>query len=247
MTASVQAGVSGVAIVSGGARGMGAAEARLLVKSGATVIVGDILENEGRALQAELGEACVFTRLDVTVEADWKRAVELAVSRGKLTGLINNAGVFQSRTLLETDLATFENVVRINQIGTFLGMQAVVPAMAANGGGSIVNVSSTAGLRGLPGAMAYTASKWAVRGMSKAAARELGRHNIRVNSIHPGPIETDMLSTRTPEEAEKRLRQVPLRRMGQPDEVANLAVFLLSSQSAYMTGAELAIDGGASI
>jgi 3alpha(or 20beta)-hydroxysteroid dehydrogenase len=247
MTAPVQAGVSGVVIVSGGARGMGAAETRLLVRSGAIVVVGDILENEGRALQAELGEACVFTRLDVTVEADWKRAVELATSRGKLTGLINNAGVFQSRSLLETDLALFEKVVRINQTGTFLGMQAVVPTMIANGGGSIVNISSTAGLRGLPASMAYTASKWAVRGMTKSAARELGRHGIRVNSIHPGPIDTEMLSTRTPEESEKRMRQIPLRRMGKPEEVANLVALLLSSHGAYMTGSEIAIDGGASI
>jgi 3alpha(or 20beta)-hydroxysteroid dehydrogenase len=248
MTAtSAQSGISGVVIVSGGARGMGAAEVRLLAKSGATVVAGDIREEEGRALQAELGDKCVFTKLDVTVEADWKRAVDLASSRGKLTGLINNAGIYQPRRLMETDLALFEQHIRVNQTGTFLGMQAVVPAMTENGGGAIVNISSAAGLRGLPGSLAYSATKWAVRGMTKGAARELGRFGIRVNSIHPGPIDTEMLSVRTPEENEKRLRQVPLRRMGKAEEVAKLAVFLLSSESSYMTGSEVAIDGGASL
>jgi 3alpha(or 20beta)-hydroxysteroid dehydrogenase len=235
-----------VVLISGGARGQGAAEARLLVADGARVIIGDVLEQEGKQLAAELGAAAVFVRQDVTSEADWAAAVDAAVSSGGLHGMINNAGIFIPRPLMETDTALFERHVRINQLGCFLGMKAVVPAMKRSGGGSIVNISSVAGLRGSPQAFAYSATKWALRGMTKAAAIDLAADGIRVNSVHPGPIDTEMLTVRTREENARRLQQVPMKRMGTAEEVAKLVAFLLSDESAYMSGAEISIDGGVS-
>jgi 3alpha(or 20beta)-hydroxysteroid dehydrogenase len=236
-----------VVLISGGARGQGAAEARLLVSKGAKVVIGDVLEAEGRRLADELGENAVFLRHDVTEEADWTKAVETAVRLGPLHGMVNNAGIYLPATLLETDVALFERHVRINQLGCFLGLKAVVGAMERAGNGSIVNISSVAGLRGSPGAFAYSATKWALRGMTKAAAIELAPRHIRVNSVHPGPIDTEMLSVRTPEQSRQRIQQVPMKRMGTAEEVAKLVVFLLSDDSAYITGAEVSIDGGVSL
>ena len=236
-----------IILISGGARGQGAAEARLFVAEGARVVIGDVLETEGRALASELGEAAVFVAQDVTREEDWVKAVEAARTLGGLHGLVNNAGIYQPRTLMETDAALFERHMRINQLGCFLGMKAVVPLMEQSGGGSIVNISSVAGLRGSPGAIAYSATKWALRGMTKAAAVDLAQRKIRVNSIHPGPIDTDMLKVRTPEQNRERLTRVPMNRMGTADEVASLVLFLLSDESGYITGAEVAIDGGATL
>jgi 3alpha(or 20beta)-hydroxysteroid dehydrogenase len=234
-----------VVLISGGARGQGAAEARLCVAEGARVVIGDVLETQGRALASELGSAAVFVRQDVTQEADWRAAVDAAGRLGGLHGLVNNAGIYQPRALMETDAALFERHMRVNQLGCFLGMKAVVPLMEQSGGGSIVNISSVAGLRGSPGAIAYSATKWALRGMTKAAAIDLAPRRIRVNSVHPGPIDTDMLKVRTPEENAERLQRVPMRRMGTADEVAALVLFLLADESGYITGAEIAIDGGA--
>ena len=236
-----------IILISGGARGQGAAEAHLCVAEGARVVIGDVLEAEGRALTAELGAAAVFVPQDVTRESDWDAAVEAAQRMGGLHGLVNNAGIYQPRRLMETDGALFEQHMRVNQLGSFLGMKAVVPLMAQSGGGSIVNISSVAGLRGSPGAIAYSATKWALRGMTKAAAVDLAPQNIRVNSVHPGPIDTDMLKVRTPEQNAARLQHVPMRRMGTAEEVARLVLFLLSDESAYITGAEVAIDGGATL
>jgi 3alpha(or 20beta)-hydroxysteroid dehydrogenase len=236
-----------IILISGGARGQGAAEARLFVAQGARVVIGDLLEAEGRKLASELGEAAVFVTQDVTREEDWEKAINAAAALGGLHGLVNNAGIYQPRTLMETDAALFERHMRINQLGCFLGMKAVVPLMEQSGGGSIVNISSTAGLRGSPGAIAYSATKWALRGMTKAAAVDLAPRKIRVNSIHPGPIDTKMLDVRTPEQNTERLQLVPMKRMGTPDEVANLVAFLLSDESGYITGAEVAIDGGATL
>jgi 3alpha(or 20beta)-hydroxysteroid dehydrogenase len=236
-----------VILISGGARGQGASEARLFVAEGARVVVGDVLEAEGHALVAELGKAAVFVRQDVTKEADWEQAVHAAEALGGLHGMVNNAGIYQPRTLMETDVELFERHMRINQLGCFLGMKCVVPLMERSGGGSIVNISSVAGLRGSPGAIAYSATKWALRGMTKAAAIDLAPRRIRVNSVHPGPIDTEMLKVRTPEQNEARLQLVPMRRMGTADEVASLVLFLLSDESAYITGAEVAIDGGATL
>ena len=233
-----------VTLISGGARGQGAAEARALVAEGGKVVIGDVLEKEGTALAKELGAAAKFVRHDVTSEADWDHAVKTAEAMGGLHGLVNNAGVYTPKALMDTDAELWERHVRINQFGCFLGMKAVVPAMHKTGGGSIVNISSGAGLRGSPLAFAYSATKWALRGMTKSAAMDLARRKIRVNSVHPGPIETDMIAWRTPEETAKRLKMVPMRRHGSADEVARLVLFLLSDESSYITGAEVAIDGG---
>jgi len=236
-----------VVLISGGARGQGAAEARLLVAEGAKVVLGDVLEQEGKRLADELGPAAIFLRQDVTDEADWAKAVDAAQALGGLHGMVNNAGIFIPRPLLETDAALFERHMRINQLGCFLGMKAVAGLMERSGGGSIVNISSVAGLRGSPNAIAYSATKWALRGMTKAAAIELAPHRIRVNSVHPGPIDTEMLKVRTPEENQRRAQQVPMKRLGTAEEVAKLVLFLLSDESAYMTGAEVTIDGGVSL
>ncbi len=236
-----------IILISGGARGQGAAEARLFVAEGAKVVIGDVLEAEGNRLAAELGGAAVFLRQDVTQETDWQKAIEAATGLGGLHGLVNNAGIYQPATLLETDTELFERHMRVNQLGCFLGMKAVVPLMQQSGGGSIVNISSVAGLRGSPGAIAYSATKWALRGMTKAAAIDLAPLKIRVNSVHPGPIDTEMLNVRTPEQNRRRLELVPMRRQGTVEEVANLVLFLLSDESGYVTGAEVAIDGGAAL
>src|SRR5438128_2245511 len=203
-----------VILISGGARGQGAAESRLLVAQGAKVVIGDVLEKEGSELAKQLGSAARFVRQDVTQEADWARAVETAETLGGLHGLVNNAAIYQPKRLLETDNELWERHIRINQTGCFLGMKAVVPAMERAGGGSIVNISSGAGLRGSPQAFAYSATKWALRGMTKAAAMDLARHKIRVNSVHPGPIDTEMRSGWTPEQRATRLTSLPMRRTG---------------------------------
>jgi len=213
-----------VVLVSGGARGQGAAEARLLVAQGAKVVIGDVLDNQGQSLAIELGPAASFVRHDVTSEADWARAVQAAQKLGGLHGLVNNAGIYQPATLMETDDALWQRHIQINQYGCFLGMKAVVPAMERSGGGSIVNISSVAGLKGSPGSFAYAATKWALRGMTKSGAIDLGGRKIRVNSVHPGPIDTDMIVFRTPEQREERMKQVPMHRYGTPEEVAQLQI-----------------------
>jgi 3alpha(or 20beta)-hydroxysteroid dehydrogenase len=236
-----------IILITGGARGQGAAEARALVAEGAKVVIGDVLDAAGERLAAELGAAARYVHQDVTSEADWAAAIGAAEAMGGLHGLVNNAGIFIPKRLMETDAALFERHMRINQLGCFLGMRDVAGPMERSGGGSIVNISSTAGLRGSPGAIAYSATKWALRGMTKAAALELASRKIRVNSVHPGPIDTEMLAVRTPEENEKRMRMVPMKRMGTAEEVAKLVLFLLSDDSGYITGAEVSIDGGVSL
>lgn len=236
-----------VFLISGGARGLGAAQARRLVAEGGKVLIGDVLVEDGEKLAAELGPACRFQHLDVTSEAQWREAVAVAEGMGPLHGLVNNAGVYAPVPLLDTDTAQFERHMRVNQLGTFLGMRSVVPAFEHTGGGAIVNISSTVALRSAPNAIAYTATKWAVRGMTKAAALELADRNIRVNSVHPGPIDTEMLSVRSREDNLRRVQQVPMKRLGTADEIAGLALFLLSDESRYMTGAEVAMDGGCAL
>ncbi len=236
-----------VYLVSGGARGLGEAQARGLVAEGARVVIGDVLAEAGRQLAAELGPACVFQPLDVTSEAQWTDAVGVAERLGALHGLVNNAGIYKPVALVDTDTAEFERHTRINQLGTFLGMRAVVPALQRTGTGAIVNMSSTVALRSAPNSIAYTASKWAVRGMTKAAALELAPSNIRVNSVHPGPIDTNMLDVRTREENLRRVQQLPMKRLGTKEEIAGLVLFLLSDASLFMTGSEVAMDGGAAL
>ncbi len=236
-----------IILITGGARGQGAAEARLFVSEGARVVITDVLEDQGRALAAELGQSASFVKHDVTSETDWAAAIAAAQALGGLHGMVNNAGIYQPARLMDTDVQLFERHMRVNQLGCFIGMKSVVPLMEKSGGGSIVNISSVAGLRGSPGAIAYSATKWALRGMTKAAAVDLAPKGIRVNSIHPGPIDTEMLNVRTTEERAARLQLVPMKRMGTVDEIANLVLFLVSNESSYITGAEVAIDGGATL
>ncbi len=236
-----------VFLISGGARGLGEAQARQLVAQGAKVVIGDVLTDAGQSLASELGAACVFQPLDVTSEAQWAEAVAVAEKLGPLCGLVNNAGIYTPMSILDTDTAQFERHTRVNQLGTFLGMRAAVPAFERAGGGAIVNMSSTVALRSAPNSIAYTASKWAVRGMTKAAALELADRHIRVNSVHPGVIDTDMISIRSHEDNLRRVQQVPMKRLGTKEEIAKLVLFLLSEDSRYMTGSEVAMDGGAAL
>jgi 3alpha(or 20beta)-hydroxysteroid dehydrogenase len=234
-----------VAIVSGAARGQGAAEARLFVAEGAGVVVADVRDDEGAAVAADLGDAAVYTHLDVSDESQWQSAVAEAEERfGPVSVLVNNAGILLFQALDKTDLAEFDRVMRVNVHGVFLGMKTVAPSMVRAGGGSIVNVSSTAGLQGLPFLAAYVASKWAVRGLTKAAAIDLGHMGIRVNSVHPGGIDTPMLAGTTPDAP--FYKRLPVARMGTADEAARAVLFLASDEASYTTGAELAVDGGSS-
>jgi 3alpha(or 20beta)-hydroxysteroid dehydrogenase len=234
-----------VVIVTGAARGMGAAHAQTLVAEGARVVLTDLREEQGVALAGELGEQARFVRADVTSAADWADAVDAARRNfGEVSGLINNAGILTTGTLEDTTVEDFRRSVEVLQVGVFLGMKAVVPSMKARGGGSIVNISSTGGMVGFPEIIGYIAAKWAVRGMTKAAALELAPSGIRVNSIHPGEINTPMIAGLGDSDVVPSLDQIPLGRYGRPQEVAALAVFLLSDQASYITGAEHVIDGG---
>lgn len=230
-----------VAIVTGASRGIGAATASEIVAAGGKVVIADILEEQGAALAAILGEAAIFIRLDVTSMDDWAAAASLAVRHfGRLDILVNNAGVVSSMAPVDAIARDeWDRVLAINLTGVFNGIQACVPAMKAAGAGSIVNVSSVAGIRAVSGLAAYSASKAAVRGLTKAAALDLGMHRIRVNSIHPGLIETDMTTG-----LEFPVGHLALARAGQPAEVAGLAVYLASDSASFCTGGEFVCDGG---
>ena len=229
-----------VALISGGARGMGAEHARALVAEGAKVVIGDILDDEGKALADEIGDAARYVHLDVTAAEEWEAAVASAVNEfGKLNVLVNNAGIVALGEIGKFDMAKWQKVIDVNLTGTFLGMQASVEAMKTAGGGSIINVSSIEGMRGAIMVHPYVASKWAVRGLTKSAALELGSHQIRVNSIHPGFIRTPM-TKHFPD----NMLTIPLGRPGQSEEVSTFVVFLASDESRYATGAEFVMDGG---
>ncbi|MEM8768214.1 MAG: SDR family oxidoreductase [Pseudomonadota bacterium] len=233
-----------ICLITGAARGQGAAEARLFAAEGGTVWLTDVLDAEGEALAAELDGR--YRHLDVREESAWSALIkEIVAEDGRLDVLVNNAGIFATGRHFEIDAAEFERVMDVNCLGVFLGMHAVSPVMRDAGSGSIVNISSLAGLTGGVGAFAYHTSKWAVRGMTKAAAVENGRRGVRVNSIHPGLIDTDMMRELPGSEDEVRLtRRVPLGRAAEADEVAQLALFLASDESSYSTGAEFIVDGG---
>ncbi len=235
-----------VALITGGARGQGAQEAELFASEGASVVITDVLDDDGKATAAAIGARVTFHHHDVTSEADWTSVVDAVLDEhGQLDVLVNNAGVLAIAPLVMTTEQEYRRVIDINQVGVFLGMKAVVPHMVERTSGSIVNISSVAGLMGTPGMIAYGASKWAVRGMTKAVALEVAPFGVRVNSIHPGIIETPML-----EEFEKWgimsavMDRVPVGRKADAIEVARLALYLASDDSAYSTGSEFVVDGG---
>ncbi|MDH6585365.1 3alpha(or 20beta)-hydroxysteroid dehydrogenase [Streptomyces sp. SAI-133] len=241
-----------VVLVTGAARGQGEQEARLFRQEGAEVVVADVLDEQGKALAEEIG--ALYVHLDVGREADWQRAVEAAVEEyGRVDGLVNNAGILRFNTLLDTPLAEFMQVVQVNQVGCFLGMKTVGPVLSD--GGTIVNTASYTGLTGMAGVGAYAASKHAVLGLTRVAALELAPRGIRVNAMCPGAVDTAMSNpalldpSADGEEASRALdrfyrKLVPLGRIGRPQEVAALALFLTSADSSYITGQPFVIDGG---
>lgn len=240
-----------VALITGGARGMGASEAQLFIDEGARVIITDILDDDGKKTAQRLspdGSKCVFLHHDVTKEDDWNTVLKEALAVfGQIDILVNNAGIFERGTVLDTSLPMFEKTMGINVTGVFLGMKTVAPHMVSRKAGSIINISSVAGLNGTPGFLAYGASKWAVRGMTKGVAKELAPFGVRVNSIHPGIIDTPMLQTfdAAGEGVREAVRtRIPLGYEAEPIHVARLALYLGSDDSAYSTGSEFIVDGG---
>ncbi len=238
-----------VAIITGGARGMGAAQAALFVAEGAIVVVADILDEEGAALVERLGDAASYVHLDVSDVEAWKAVVAGVVAeRGRLDVLVNNAGVYRRALIEDTTLDLLDFHYKINQLGVFLGLQTAFPAMRDSGGGSIINVSSISGLgASVSGHAAYGTTKWAVRGMTKYAAREFGSSNVRVNSTHPGFIDTTMLLENSAETNDNIPTLTPQGRRGTVEELAEATLFLASDQSSYVNGAELTVDGGTSV
>ena len=240
-----------VALISGGARGMGAAEARLFAREGAKVVIGDVLEVEGRQTEAQINESggeCLFVRLDVTSESNWRDVVAATAARfGKLDILVNNAGIGGlPGTVEETTTEIWDTVMDINAKGVFLGTKAAIPEMRKVGGGSIINISSIWGIVGSGGSTSYHASKGAVRLLTKSTAIQYAGEGIRANSVHPGPISTQMTEAGRvdPDRNERWLANTPLGRWGEPEEVAYGVLFLASDESSFMTGSELVIDGG---
>lgn len=235
-----------VAIITGGARGMGASHVRRFVSEGAKVLFTDILEEEGQALAKELGENARFLKHDVTNSADWNQVVkEAETTFGPVDILVNNAGIAPNNPIEETPEEEYRKVIDVNQVSVFLGMKAVLPSMRKTSNGSIVNISSLSGLIAGRNQISYVASKFAVRGMTKAAALEFGEYGIRVNSIHPGIIETPMtMNEETKAMLSEISKTIPIGRTAKPEEVSNLVLYLASDESSYSTGAEFVIDGG---
>jgi NAD(P)-dependent dehydrogenase (short-subunit alcohol dehydrogenase family) len=240
-----------VALISGGARGQGAVEAQVFTQEGAAVVFGDVLDDEGKKVESDIrasGGRATYVHLNVTREADWRAAVSTTVQTyGKLDVLVNNAGILLHAKIEDTSEADWDRIMAVNVKGVFLGTKCAIPAMRQAGGGSIINISSTAGLVGSPGeTAAYTATKGAVRLFTKATAIQHAKDKIRCNSVHPGPIATDMIKEMLENKAawEQRLRRLPMRRVGTPQEVAYGVLYLASDEASYVTGSELVIDGG---
>jgi NAD(P)-dependent dehydrogenase (short-subunit alcohol dehydrogenase family) len=239
-----------VALITGAAGGIGACAARAMAQEGALLLLTDADAAGVARVAGELGERAASRGHDVTNETDWQQVAEWALQmHGRVDVLVNNAGVFLAAALADTSPQDFRRVLDVNTTGVFLGMRALAPAMCERRAGSIVNVSSLAGLMGSPYLTAYAASKWAVRGMTKVVAKELARFGVRVNSIHPGQIDTDMNARqreKTPELIDRLIAGIPLQRIGTPQEVAHALVYLACDESVYVTGSELVIDGGTS-
>ncbi len=240
-----------VVLISGGARGQGATEARMMASEGAKVVFGDILDDEGKKVEAEItevGNEATYVHLDVTKEDDWKAAIDTAVNRyGKLDILVNNAGILIRKSIEDTTEEEWDRIMAVNAKGVFLGTKHAIPVMRQAGGGSIVNISSTAGLVGsLDGSPSYTATKGAVRLFTKATAIQHAKDNIRCNSVHPGPIDTEMIrdTLTDPARRERRMQRLPLKRVGTTEDIAYGVLYLASDESSFVTGAELVIDGG---
>ncbi|MEV5550308.1 glucose 1-dehydrogenase [Streptomyces sp. NPDC052309] len=236
-----------VVVVTGAGRGQGAAEARLFAEHGARVVLTDVREDEGRAVAGDLGDQGLFVAHDVTDAAGWRRAVRAGTDAfGRIDALVNNAALWRTAPVEEDTEDNLRQLLGVNLVGPFLGIQAVVPAMRATGdGGSVVNISSTAGLVGIAGHASYGATKSGLRGLTRSAAMDLARYRIRVNSVHPGMVDTPMVAGALGADAgEREWPNVPLRRMGRPEEVAEMVLYLVSDASAYVTGAEFTIDGG---
>ena len=236
-----------VALVTGGTRGLGAAAVRMMIKEGARVVFGDVLDAEGEALQEELGDSAVFVHMDVTEQSDWNAAIERAEEFGPLNVLVNNAAVVHMAALTETTDEDYMRVFKINQFGTFIGIRSVIEPMKRAGSGSIINVSSIDGLHSAAGLSAYSSTKWAVRGLTKNAAIELGQYGIRVNSVHPGGMYTAMGGSEfasVEDLNESTYSRFPIPRVGMPEEVAQLILFLATDEASYSTGSEFVADGG---
>jgi 3alpha(or 20beta)-hydroxysteroid dehydrogenase len=237
-----------VAVITGASQGMGASHARCFVAQGAKVILGDVNEEDGAKLASELGQNALFVKQDVARKADWETIVKLGQERfGHINVLVNNAGIIGVlASTVDLTEQEYQRICSINQTAVFLGMQAVIPGMLQIGGGSIVNISSVAGMVAIYGSpnVAYVASKFAVRGMTKQVAVEYGERNIRVNSVHPGYIKTPMMAAATDEKGGEAVKQIPLKRMAESSEVSNLVIFLASDESSFITGTEHVIDGG---
>ena len=237
-----------VAIITGAARGQGEAEARLLTAHGARVVLTDVLADQGKAVADDIGAAALFVAHDVSSPEGWQEVIDAtSAAFGRIDILVNNAAISRPVKLEATEPELYEEIYRVNQFGVYLGMRAVLEPMKSLGGGSIINISSVAGLRGSSTLFAYAATKWAVRGMTQSAALELARYKIRVNAIFPGLIDTPINDGNPPRMNEALIKSTPLRRMGEPNEIAEAVLFLASPASSFATGAELAIDGGMSI
>lgn len=231
-----------VVLITGAGRGQGAEEARLCARAGARVVVTDVREKEGREVAASLGDRGLYVRHDVADAESWAAVMREAVAAfGTVSALVNNAALWRTAHVERQSAEGFEELLRVNLLGPFLGIQAVAPVLRAAGGGSVVNISSTAGLVGIPGHAAYGSTKFALRGLTRSAALDLAADGIRVNSVHPGAIDTPMVADAV---AGRDWSHVPLGRMGRPREVGELVLFLCSDASSYVTGAEFAVDGG---
>lgn len=232
-----------VALISGAAQGMGASHARAIVAQGGSVVIGDLNQEKGKELAAELGARALFVSLDVRKDDDWKSAVHQAVEKfGKLNVLVNNAGILKASPIVDTTNEDWQIVLDINLTGVFKGIRASIPELTKSGNGSIINISSTAGLKAFPGTAAYNTAKWALRGLTKTAALELASQGVRVNSIHPGNVKTPMIDG-----LYLSYKHVAQNRAGEPQEISNLVVFLASDESSFSTGSEFIADGGETI